>query len=105
MENKELLIEAIDNSLKYTLKQRDILKLFLNLEVNELVSITPRELAEMFNVTRATIYLSLNILEKDGLIKNMTEKGRHFNIYRLSKSNLNDLLQVYTKKKDYLKKI
>jgi Fe2+ or Zn2+ uptake regulation protein len=105
MKDKELLIETVENSFQYTPKQRAMLKLFLSIEVNETVSITPRELAEIFKTSRATIYEGLKCLEEAGLIKNLTEKGKHFSIYKLNRRNFDDLVQVYLKKKDYLKEI
>jgi len=104
MDNLVLLQKAIKSSRQYTPKQRDILNLFLNIEVNDLVQITPLELTESLNTSKATIYLGLARLETDGLIQNLSQKGRHFNIYRLNKTKLNDFVTIYNKKQDYLKK-
>ena len=102
--NFALLQKAITSSRQYTPKQRDILNLFLNIEVNDLVQITPLELTESLNTSRATVYLGLSRLEEDGLIQNLSQKGRHFNVYRLNKTKLNDFLTVYQKKQSFLKK-
>ena len=50
------------------------------------------------------MYLGLSRLEEDGLIQNLSQKGRHFNVYRLNKTKLNDFLTVYQKKQSFLKK-
>lgn len=105
MRDIEALQEAITCNKSYTPKQRDILKLFLNIEVDGIVQISPLELTDMLNTSRATVYLGLSKLEKDGVVKNVTEKGKHFNIYKLNNTKLDDLLVAYEKKQEYLKKI
>ncbi len=101
----EALQEAIKNNKSYTPKQRNILNLFLNIEVNGIVQLSPLEMTEMLNTSRATIYLGLSKLEKDGVIKNVTKKGKHFNTYKLNSTKLEDVLRAYKKKQNYLKKI
>ena len=102
MKDKNLLLEAIDNSLQYSPKQRELLKIFLDLEVDNLVSITPRELTYILKTTRTTVYAALSCFEKEGFIANKTEKGKHFNTYKLNKNNLVKLIPPYLKKKNYL---
>ena len=103
MKDKNLLLEAIDNSLQYSPKQREALKIFLNLEINDAVSLAPRELAQIIKVSKTAAYAAINLFEKDGLITNVSGKGRNFSVYKLNQDMLNNLLQVYLKKKEYLK--
>ena len=105
MKDKELMLEAIEHSSQYTPKQREILQLFLNIEVNDVVSITIIELAKIINTLKATVYLNLTRLEEDGLVNKISPKGKHFSTFKLNKTNLSDLLKIYLKKKDYLKSI
>ena len=105
MKDIEVLQEAIKCNKSYTPKQRDILNLFLNIEVDGIVQISPLEMTDLLNTSRATIYLGLSKLEKDGVVKNVTKKGKHFNTYKLNNTKLEDILIAYKKKQSYLKKI
>lgn len=99
MENKDQLKEAIMASSQYSPKQRQLLCLFLDLEIKDVVSITPQDLAKLLKTSKTSVYLSLKRLEKDRLITIVTEKGKHFCVYELHILQIEKLLEFYTKRK------
>lgn len=104
MKDKELLLKAIDHYDIYTSKQREILKALIGISVNDIAVITPKELTELLNTTKATIYYSLTRLKEDEII--ITQKGKNdrFNAYRLNSTKLEDILTGYKRKMEFFKK-
>jgi len=98
MNDKELLLEAIDNYDVYSPLQAKILKTFINISIDDVVIANPRKLSEMINTTRATIYSSLSKLEKDGTIKILKEKGERVYKYKLNRVKLSEILEIHKKK-------
>lgn len=99
-----MLIEAINNSFHYTPKQREILILFLNIEINNIAFVTALELTKVLNTSKVTVYTALEKLEQDGFIKRAFPKGKHASAFELNKDSFDKLLQIYSKKKIYLEK-
>lgn len=102
MENKDQLKEAVMASSQYSPKQRQLLCLLLDLEIKDVVSITPQDLAGLLKTSKTSIYLSLKRLEKDRLITIVTEKGKHFCMYELHALQIEKLLEYYIKRKNVI---
>lgn len=101
MNDKKELIEAIENYHTYTRKQRNLLKLFVNIEIDQIVSVSIAELAKMLNHSTATIYSHIVNLSRDGYIT-VIKQDKHLSGYELNDQKLEELVKIYRKKQDYL---
>lgn len=68
MEDKKLLIKAIENYTFYTSVQRKLLKLLVQIEINHVVKASILELSKITNISRASVYRILSIFQQDGII-------------------------------------
>lgn len=68
MEDKELLIKAIEHYTFYTSVQRKLLKLLVQIEINHVIRASILELSKITKISRASIYRILSIFQRDGII-------------------------------------
>jgi len=68
MEDKELLIKAIDHYTFYTSVQRKLLKLLVQIEIDHVVKANVLELSKITNISRASIYRIISIFQQEGII-------------------------------------
>jgi len=103
MNDKELLLEAIDNYDVYSSMQAKILKTLINISVDDVAIIAPRTLSELIGTTRTTVYSCLSKLQKDGCIKILKDSGERLNTFKINKVKLNEIILNYQKKLQILK--
>lgn len=107
MDNKEQLLEAIDNYRTYSAGYRTILKLLVELSIDEMVHITVIQLSQMSLLSREIIYQALDVLERDGLIeivKRTKGKTAKIGCVILKPNKLNQIKQFYDKQLEVQKK-
>jgi DNA-binding MarR family transcriptional regulator len=101
MKNKELILEAINQSIEYTKTQKAILIYFLTIEIEGVATSSPKDLLEKFKVSSQTIWSSLNRLEADNLVKRITPKRAHLCKFQISQEGLSNLISTFLKRKNY----
>ena len=111
MDNKEQLIEAIDNYDGYSSGCRKVLKLLVELSIDDVAHISVVQLSKIALLSREMIYQALCTFQQDGfieLVKRTKGKTGTINSIILKPNKLNQLLQFYIKqieiRKKYIKK-
>ena len=107
MENKEKLIEAIDNYHVYSAGYRKILKFLIELSIDDTAHTTVIQLSKISALSREMIYQALDVLKQDGLIEIVKKtKGKTGRISRidLKPYKLNQIVQFYDKQLEVQKK-
>jgi len=105
MNNKELLLKAIDNYDEYVLTQRETLKALVNLSIDSVVTVSPTAFSKLIKIRRGIIYHNLKIFEKDKFIIKITKTTKRANVFRLNKIKLDYLIKLYENKRNYFDNI
>lgn len=93
-----LLLTAINDYDAYPPKQRQLLKILVEISINNTAIIAPVKLAQILCTTRATVYLSLTRLKEDNVIINTKGKNEKNNTFRLNQNKLDEITLIYKKK-------
>jgi DNA-binding MarR family transcriptional regulator len=101
MDNKELLLKAIDNYDVYSLTQRETLKALVNISIDSVATVSPTGLSKLIKIKRGIIYHNLKIFEKDKFIEKITKTTKRASIFRLSEPKLDYLVKLYENKRNY----
>jgi DNA-binding transcriptional ArsR family regulator len=107
MDNKEQLIEAIDNYDTYSVGYRRILRLLVELAIDDSVYITVLQLSKISLFSREMIYQALDVFQRDGLIeisKKSQGKTTKISQINLKPNRLNQLKQFYNKQLEVQRK-
>ncbi len=104
MNDKELLLEAIDNYTLYTHAQRTLLKTLVNINIDNTITASAQELSLLCDSTKTTIYKALNLLEKIGTIEKIKGPNKGIGIIKLKPNKLDEIQQIYNKKYSLVKK-
>lgn len=104
MNDKELLLEAIDNYSLFTQAQRVLLKVLVNINIDNTVTTSVEELSKLAESTKTTIYKSLNLLEEVGAIEKIKGPNKGIGIIKLKINKLNEIQEIYVKKYNLVKK-
>lgn len=105
MNNKELLLKAIDNYDEYVLTQRETLKALVNLSIDSVVTVSPTAFSKLIKIRREIIYYNLKIFEKDKFIVKITKTTKRANVFRFNKIKLDYLIKLYENKRNYFDNI
>lgn len=98
-----LLLTAISDYDAYPLKQRELLKVLVDISINNTAVTAPVKLARILSTTRATVYLSLRRLKEDNVIINNKGKNEKNNTFKLNQNKLDEIMLIYKKKLIILK--
>ena len=98
LDNKQNLIHAIENYDIYSLNQRKILALLVNVSINHLASVSIDYIAKTVSVSKPNVYQNIKKLEKDETIVRIRQAGTKVDSYKLYKEKLDYILQVYKNK-------
>lgn len=107
MDNKEQLLKAIDNYDAYSIGYRKILKLLVELAIDDIAHITVIQLSKISMLSREMIYQALYAFHQDGLIeivKRTKGKTGTISCVILKPNRLDQLLQFYSKQLEVQKK-
>jgi len=99
-DNKEQLIKAIDNYNSYSIGSRKILKLLVELAIDDIAHITVMQLSKISKLSREMIYQALCAFQQDGLIEIVKKtKGKTgiISFIILKPNRLERLVQFYIK--------
>ncbi len=107
MDNKEQLIESIDNYDAYSNGCRKVLKLLVELSIDDVAHISVAQLSKIALLSREMVYQALCIFQKDGFVelvkKTQGKTGVISNII-LKPNRLNQLIQFHIKQLEVQKK-
>jgi hypothetical protein len=107
MNNKEQIIKSIDNYDSYSVGYRKILKLLVELAIDDIAHITVMQLSKISMMSREMIYQALYVFQQDGIIeivKRTKGKTGTINCIILKPNKLNQLIQFYVKQLEVQKK-
>jgi Fe2+ or Zn2+ uptake regulation protein len=99
MEDKEIVIKAVEGYSFYTKPQRKLLKLLMELENDYVIKLSILELSNISGISRASIYRIIEIFEKDGILQLPPQSNTRLNTITLVPKELDVI------KRNYLKKI
>lgn len=95
MEDKNLIKKAIDKYDIYSPSQRDILKLFIDISIDNLIQASVKYISEKTHLKKSTIYFAINLFLKDGLLQRDIGASKAL---LLSENKLNYIVDIYKKK-------
>lgn len=100
MENKELILKAIDNYSPYKKTRRDIFKILVNQSIAGIVSVNPGEIAGLLKLTDQAILQNLKCIEKDLFIERLPQRVIRYYSYRIREEKIESLLRSYLQKEE-----
>lgn len=95
MENKELLLKAIDGYDIYKPQGRYILKALVAIAIDDLAMTTVSRLCELSKVSRQGTYNTLRYLENDRVIERIKNSGTRLSSFRLNRNKLDNIIKYY----------
>lgn len=104
MDDKEELLEAINNYEVLTIKQRSILRTLVSIEINSIATITIPTLSRVTEITSGAIYKALKVFSDEGYIKVIDDNSRKLCKFRINLVKLNEVVEIYEKMKKVYKK-
>ncbi len=104
MNDKNLLIEAIDHYEAYSPSYRKILKTLVELSIDDIVNISVLQLSKLTLLSRETIYQAFNVMEQDNLIEVVKQAKGKISFIALKAITLNKIIQYYNKQVEVYKK-
>jgi len=93
-EEKEMLYQAVADYGKYTDNQNKVLCALVENSLDNLVYVSVTKINKQTEVTRPTIYATLNVLQIDGIItKDVNNKG----LFKISQDKIDFFVRSYKK--------
>lgn len=102
MKDKELLIEAIENYDLFTLHEKTILKLLIELSIDNKVVCSIIKLKEISQISRPTIYRALQMFEDYSLIDIEKNPNRKISTFILKDHKLKEIISHHLSRKNIL---
>lgn len=104
MENKELLLTAINNYDLYLKSYKDVLSIMVSVAIDNVAIIDVKSICEITSLSKPVIYKCIARLEKDYFIKKLNPPGEKASAFKLNMDKLQNVLDVYQKKQYLLNK-
>ena len=92
-ENKQMLKEAFKALGRYTDKQCKVFDALVDISVNDITYFSINNMSKKINITRPTIYNTLKVFQKDGIL---FEQGK-IGTYKFHQDTLNIVVELYKK--------
>lgn len=102
--DKSYLISSIKEYEKFSKSQKAILALLIEFEEDNVVDMSIESLIKMSQFSKTIIYKSLSKLEQMNFIKRERKPHEKTGKIILNKSALTPIIELYTKKNQYLSK-
>lgn len=102
MDNKDLLMEAIDHYELYTPSERAVLKTLVKLCVDDIAIITVLNLSEISHVSRPIVYNALKSMEEDRVIERTKRYKGRLSCFTVKQNKLNDIIKHHNLRKNIL---
>ena len=104
MNDKELLLEAIDNYDLLTPKYRIILKALIELAIDNVAIISVVKLSEITNVSRPVIYKALEVIKENQYIEQYKKSKNSLTSFIIKPIKLQDIVKYYKNQKNVREK-
>ena len=104
IENKELLISAINDYEPYNKSEKKLLIAFVNITIDGMITTSVTSLSKLIGFTRAMVYKSLLALEQDNAIKRTNVKQARVSTFEVNYARLRYITEIYLKKQDFINK-
>jgi DNA-binding MarR family transcriptional regulator len=104
MNDKELLIKAIENYDPYSLSKRKVLKVLVNTSIDGIARISGKRISELVGKSLGNIFLTIRNLEKDGFIERIKSTGEQSFSYKLNPSKMDFIIKLYYHNSEQFKK-
>jgi len=92
-DNKQMLKEAFKALGRYTDKQCKVFDALVDISVNDITYFSINNMSKKINITRPTIYNTLKVFQKDGIL---FEQGK-IGTYKFHQDTLNLVVELYKK--------
>ena len=104
IEDKELLLEAIDNYDVYTPSVATVLKILIELSVDDVVIISVLKLSKLTKISRPVVYKALETFEETGIIERIKKPQHKTSCFYLKANKLKHIIEHYKRQKNILNK-
>lgn len=101
-EKKKLLLAAVEDYELYSISQRAVLKILINVAIDNVASVNISYLTKAAKLSRASIYAIMKQLENDNFIERMRIKGTRHDCFKVNKSKLDHIINIYHNKNSLL---
>ena len=102
MSGKEELLEAIEHYDVFTKKQRQVLKVLANIEIDSISTVSAVSLAKMADVSPGAVYKAVHLFKEEGYLKNIDNTARKIYRFKINMNKLEEVIEIYRSKKNYL---
>jgi len=102
MEDKELLLKAIDSYALLTPAYQEVLKTLIKLSIDDIVITSIKDLSKLSKVSRPAVYASLKVLEKEKLITRNNNPGSRLSSFVLKPQKFEDIIKYYSVRENIL---
>ena len=103
IQNKELLISAINNCDKYNKSQKTLLSLFVSTHNNGIIDITMTSMVSLAKITRVMVYKNIDFLVEDGVISEGNSLSPRIKRFVLNEDALQEIIDLYLKRQEFIK--
>lgn len=97
-EDKKMLKEAFKALGRYTDKQCKVFDALVDVSVNDTTYFSINNMSKKINITRPTIYNTLKVFQKDGIL---FEQGK-IGTYKFHQDTLNLVIELYKKQTEHI---
>ena len=102
MENKELLLEAIDHYVLLSPTYRKVLKILVQIAIDDTAIIGIKELTKLAGTSRISTYNALSLLEKEKFIEKLSIKGSKIGSFIIKPKKLQEVINHHSIKKNII---
>ena len=95
MNNKQEILEAINNYEIFTIKQRTVLKTLASIEIDEIATITIPTLSRVTGISSAAVYRAIKVFSNEGYIKVIDDNSRKVCKFRINSTKMNEIIKVH----------
>lgn len=95
MEEKELLLEALDHYGSVSPAAITVLKILVQVAVDEVAIIKITDLTRLSKLAQNTVYTSLLTLEKEKFLERISKKGSKVGNYKIKSLRFEDVIKRY----------
>ncbi len=102
MKDKELLLEAIDHYALLSPTYRRVLKILVQITIDNIAIISIKELTRLVGASRISVYHALDLLEKEKFIEKLNIKGSKIGNFAIKPKKLQEIINHYSIKKNII---
>jgi len=102
VQDKELLMRAIDNYALLPITGRSLLKILINLAIDDVVIVNIKELSKLANISRPSVYANLKLLENNGFVERQTNPRSRLSSFLIKPHKFKNIIQHYTVRENIL---